>query len=61
MVQAHMAKLGEGRRVRQDVELPVYVIASGFGVHPNTVHNWLRSGVLEGRRLSDILKFVWGE
>lgn len=44
------------RIVRQDVSLPIFVIADALGVHRNTVDNWLKRGVLEGRTLKDVLK-----
>jgi hypothetical protein len=55
-----MGKLGEGRRVRDDVELPLFVIADALGVHVNTVRNLLVSGRLTGLRLSDIVSYVKG-
>ncbi len=32
-------------------------IAKAFGVHPNTVFNWLNAGKLKGLTLKDILDF----
>lgn len=38
--------------------LKVQEIADGFGVHRNTITNWLKDGVLKDRSLASIIDLV---
>ena len=46
------------RPIRRDADLPIGVIARALGVHHNTVARWLASGVLSGRKLMDVVRYV---
>lgn len=46
------------RRKHKEAKIPKWEVAESFGVHPNTVANWLKSGLLEELSLAGVVRLA---